>query len=286
MKMPAGPLVLSATPVVAAFVVGVLITVFAAWLPGRRAAKIPPVAAMNSVHAVATTKSLVLRNSIGAAVTALGAVGIVAGASTGRRRRPAVHRRGRVPGAHRRDRPHPAAVPARDRTRPSAARGPFGVAGKLAGQNAVRNPRRTGATASALAIGLTLVTALSVLGVTVGAAIDKMTTDNIRADYMVSMANGGDLDRSALTALEKADGVSAVSPQQDAYFRVDGDFVSASGGHPGRHREGPDRRHRQRQRGLARPGPGSRSPRRRPRAGAGSPATPSPSPSTTTRRPS
>ncbi|MFF9677901.1 ABC transporter permease, partial [Streptomyces eurythermus] len=33
MKMPDGPLVLSATPVVAAFAVGVLITVFAAWLP-------------------------------------------------------------------------------------------------------------------------------------------------------------------------------------------------------------------------------------------------------------
>ncbi|MFC7511052.1 ABC transporter permease [Streptomyces thermocarboxydus] len=111
--------------------------------------------------------------------------------------------------------------------------GPFGVAGKLAYQNAVRNPRRTGATASALAIGLTLVTGLSVLGVTVGTAIDKMTTDNIKADYMVSMANGGDLDRSALTALEKAAGVSAVSPQQDVYLQTDDDYVSASAVTPG-----------------------------------------------------
>lgn len=38
----------------------------AAWLPGRRAARIPPVAAMSSVHAKATTKSLVVRNTIGA----------------------------------------------------------------------------------------------------------------------------------------------------------------------------------------------------------------------------
>ncbi|MEU4146829.1 ABC transporter permease [Streptomyces parvulus] len=233
MKMPAGPLVLSATPVVAAFAVGVLITVFAAWLPGRRAAKIPPVAAMNSVHAAATTKSLVLRNSIGAAVTALGAVGIVAGASTG-------GDDGRLyigAGAFLALIGVIVLIPLLSRPVIALVRpllvGPFGVAGKLAGQNAVRNPRRTGATASALAIGLTLVTALSVLGVTVGAAIDKMTTDNIKADYMISMANGGDLDRSALTALEKADGVSAVSPQQDAYFRVDGDFVSASAVTPG-----------------------------------------------------
>ncbi len=76
-------------------------------------------------------------------------------------------------------------------------------------------------------------TGLSVLGVTVGTAIDKMTTDNIKADYMVSMANGGDLDRSALTALEKAEGVSAVSPQQDVYLQAGDDYVSASGITPG-----------------------------------------------------
>ncbi|MFE6197921.1 ABC transporter permease [Streptomyces sp. NPDC057838] len=234
MKMPDGPLVLSATPVLAAFAVGVLITVFAAWLPGRRAAKIPPVAAMNSVHAVATTKSLVLRNSIGAVVTALGAVGIVAGASTG-------GDEGRVyigAGAFLALIGVIILIPLLSRPVIALVRpllvGPFGVAGKLAGQNAVRNPRRTGATASALAIGLTLVTGLSVLGVTVGTAIDKMTTDNIKADYMVSMANGGDLDRSAVSALRKAEGVSAVSPQQDAYFKVDGDdYVSASAVTPG-----------------------------------------------------
>lgn len=233
MKMPDGPLVLSATPVVAAFAVGVLITVFAAWLPGRRAAKIPPVAAMNSVHAVATTKSLVVRNSIGAAITAIGAAGIVAGASAG-------GDDGRMyigAGAFFALIGVIVLIPLLSRPVIALVRpllvGPFGVAGKLAGQNAVRNPRRTGATASALAIGLTLVTGLSVLGVTVGTAIDKMTTDNIKADYMVSMANGGDLDRSALTALEKADGVSAVSPQQDAYFQVDGDYVSASAVTPG-----------------------------------------------------
>jgi len=234
MKIPGGPLIIGATPVIAAIAVGVLITMLAAWLPGRRAAKIPPVAAMNSVHAAATTKSLVLRNSLGAAITSLGAGGIVAGASSG-------GEDGRMligAGAFLALVGVIVLIPLLSRPVIALVRpllvGPFGVAGKLAGQNAVRNPRRTGATASALAIGLTLVTGLSVLGVTVGTAIDKMTTDNIKADYMVSMANGGDLDRSALTALEKADGVSAVSPQQSVYFQVgDDDFVSASAVTPG-----------------------------------------------------
>ncbi|MFH0519849.1 ABC transporter permease [Streptomyces sp. M41] len=234
MKIPGGPLIVSATPVIAAISVGVLITMLAAWLPGRRAAKIPPVAAMNSVHAAATTKSLVLRNSIGAAITALGAIGIVLGASTG-------GEDGRMyigAGAFFALIGVIILIPLLSRPVIALVRpllvGPFGVSGKLAGQNAVRNPRRTGATASALAIGLTLVTGLSVLGITVGTAIDKMTTDNIKADYMVSMANGGDLDRSALTALEKAKGVSAVSPQQSVYFQAgDEDYVSASAVTPG-----------------------------------------------------
>ncbi|MGW7787346.1 ABC transporter permease, partial [Streptomyces tricolor] len=71
-SVPDGPLVISPGTVVAALAVGILITMLAAWLPGRRAAKIPPVAAMSSVHAKATTKSLVLRNTLGALFAAAG----------------------------------------------------------------------------------------------------------------------------------------------------------------------------------------------------------------------
>ncbi|MBQ1109533.1 ABC transporter permease [Streptomyces anulatus] len=232
-KIPAGPLVVSPTAVGSAFAVGILITVLAAWLPARRAAKIAPVAAMSSVHATASTKSLVLRNSIGGVIALIGAAGIVGGAGAG-----GTSGRQLVAGGAffaligviilipLLSRPVIALV------RPLLKK-LFGVSGKLASQNAVRNPRRTGATASALAIGLTLVTGISVLGVTLGQAIDKMTTDNIKADYLISMANGGPLDQSALTALEKADGVSALSPQQAAWFEVDGGGYSASGVTPG-----------------------------------------------------
>ncbi|WP_326765970.1 ABC transporter permease [Streptomyces sp. NBC_01591] len=232
-KIPAGPLIVSPTAVLAAFAVGVLITVLAAWLPARRAAKIPPVAAMSSVHATATVKSLVLRNSIGAVLTLLGGAAIVAGASkSGSSGRTII-----AVGAFLTLIGVIVLIPLLSRpvialVRPLLKR-LFGVSGKLAAQNAVRNPRRTGATASALAIGLTLVTGISVLGVTLGQAVDRMTTDNIKADYMVTMASGGSLDESALTALEKADGVSAVSPQQAISLEVKGEYHSASGVTPG-----------------------------------------------------
>ncbi|MCF3169781.1 ABC transporter permease [Streptomyces californicus] len=232
-KIPAGPLVVSPTAVGSAFAVGILITVLAAWLPARRAAKIAPVAAMSSVHATASVKSLVVRNSIGGVITLLGSAGIVGGAATGGTSGRQLVAAGAffaligviilIPLLSR---------PVIALVRPLLKK-VFGVSGKLASQNAVRNPRRTGATASALAIGLTLVTGISVLGVTLGQAIDKMTTDNIKADYMVSMASGDSLDESALTALSKADGVAALSPQQAAWFEVDGDYFSASGVTPG-----------------------------------------------------
>ncbi|WP_326817232.1 ABC transporter permease [Streptomyces sp. NBC_01762] len=231
-KIPAGPLVISPVAVGAALGVGILITVLAAWLPARRAAKIAPVAAMSSVHAVATTKSLVVRNSIGGVLTLLGAAGIVAGAAAGSDGRTIIGAGAFValigvivliPLLSR---------PVIAQVRPLLLK-LFGVSGKLAAQNAVRNPRRTGATASALAIGLTLVTGISVLGVTLGQAVDRMTTDNIKADYMISMASGDSLDESALTALEKSDVVSAVSPQQAASIRVEGAYHAVSGVTPG-----------------------------------------------------
>ncbi|MEU2192517.1 FtsX-like permease family protein [Streptomyces fimicarius] len=232
-KIPAGPLVVSPTAVISAFAVGILITVLAAWLPARRAAKIAPVAAMSSVHATASVKSLVVRNSIGGVIALLGSAGIVGGAASGGTSGRQLVAAGAffaligviilIPLLSR---------PVIALVRPLLKK-VFGVSGKLASQNAVRNPRRTGATASALAIGLTLVTGISVLGVTLGQAIDKMTTDNIKADYMVTMASGDTLDESALTALSKADGVSALSPQQAAWFEVDGEHHSASGVTPG-----------------------------------------------------
>ncbi|WP_405890542.1 ABC transporter permease [Streptomyces sp. NBC_00133] len=232
-KVPAGPLIVSPTAVAAAFGVGVLITVLAAWLPARRAAKIPPVAAMGSAHLPATTKSLVVRNTIGSVITLAGVGAIAAGAAVGKDNGRMIIGVGAflsligiivlIPLLSR---------PVIALARPLLNR-VFGVAGKLAGQNAVRNPRRTGATASALAIGLTLVTGLTVLGVTMGRAVDKMTTDNLRADYMVAMAGGGALDKSAVTALEKAKGVSAVSPQEATSLQIKGTWHAASAVTPG-----------------------------------------------------
>ncbi|GGX92391.1 ABC transporter permease [Streptomyces fructofermentans] len=219
--VPAGPLVVSPGTVATSFAVGILVTMLAAWLPGRRAAKIPPVAAMSSVHAQATTKSLVLRNTLGALFAAAG-VAVVLHATT-------------MDGS---DGQAPMGLGAvlliigvfvltPLLSRPLiAAAAPvlrvFGVSGRLARQNSVRNPRRTAATASALMIGLTLITGMTVMAGSLQKSIDKMATSALKADYVVSMANMNSLSPDVGRKLAKVDGVTATSPLRNAPSRIDG----------------------------------------------------------------
>ncbi len=98
----------------------------------------------------------------------------------------------------------------------------FGVSGKLARQNSVRNPRRTAATASALMIGLTLITGMTVMAGSLQTAIDKMASSAIRADYVVSMANRGPLSPDVADKVAAADGVTASSPLRNGESRIDG----------------------------------------------------------------
>ena len=218
--LPDGPLIVTPGTVGAALAVGILITMLAAWLPGRRAAKIPPVAAMSSVHATATTKSLVLRNTLGVLVSGAGVAVVLAATS--------------MKGS---DGQAPMGIGAvlliigvfiltPLLSRPLiAAAAPlmrvFGVSGKLARQNSVRNPRRTAATASALMIGLTLITGMTVMAGSLQQAIDKMASASIRADYVVSMANGNGLSPDVAEKLAKTPGVTAVSPLSDGAVRID-----------------------------------------------------------------
>ncbi|WP_405948459.1 ABC transporter permease [Streptomyces prunicolor] len=219
--VPDGPLVITSNTVLSALAVGILITMLAAWLPGRRAAKIPPVAAMSSLHATATTKSLVLRNTLGALFSGAGIAVVIAATS--------------MSGS---DGQAPMGVGAvlliigvfiltPLLSRPMiAASAPvlriFGISGKLARQNSVRNPRRTAATASALMIGLTLITGMTVMAGSLQQAIDKMASSAISADYIVSMANGNQLSPDVDKTLTTTSGITASSPLRNAPSRIDG----------------------------------------------------------------
>ncbi len=220
--IPDGPLVIAPSTVLTSLVVGIVVTMLAAWLPGRRAAKIPPVAAMNSVHAVATTKSLVVRNSIGGVITAVGAaIVLTASSSTMMGLGAGLVLIGVFVLTPLLSRPVIAAAAPLLR--------PFGMTGKLARQNAVRNPRRTAATASALMIGLTLITGLTVIAGSVQQAIDKMATGSMKADYVVSMASMTPLSTDVEKKLSAQPDVVAASPLRQSPSRIGGDHKELLG---------------------------------------------------------
>ncbi|WP_030341459.1 ABC transporter permease [Streptomyces sp. NRRL S-1022] len=227
-SVPDGPLVISPGTVAAALAVGILVTMLAAWLPGRRAAKIPPVAAMSSVHAKATTKSLVLRNTLGSLLAAAGVAVVLAGtrmdADTGQGAM-GIGAVLLIIGVF-------VLTPLLSRPLIAAAAPvlrAFGVSGKLARQNSVRNPRRTAATASALMIGLTLITGMTVMAGSLQKSIDKMASSAIRADYVVSMANRGPLSPEVEKKLAGADGVTESSPLRNGASRIDGETEYLTG---------------------------------------------------------
>ncbi|MFE0131754.1 ABC transporter permease [Streptomyces sp. NPDC059037] len=223
-SLPQGPLVIAPTTVVVALVIGVVVTMLAAWLPGRRAARIPPVAAMNSVHATPTTRGLVVRNTLGSLVVALGTVMLFMDDNYVMAGGAGVILVGVIVLTPLLSRPVIAAS--------APLLKPFGVAGKLSRLNSVRNPRRTASTASALMIGLTLITAMTVVATSMSSAINKMAVDSLKADYSVSMANFQPLTPEVREKLDKLPDVEASSPLRAAYGEADGSYTSISGVDP------------------------------------------------------
>ena len=104
-----------------------------------------------------------------------------------------------------------------------------GVAGELAGANAVRNPGRTASTAAALMIGLTLVTVVAVLGSGFSATTRSAVSEQVRADHVIDGKQGLGFRTSEGDALAKVPGVTKASHVRSDTALVQGDEGAISG---------------------------------------------------------
>ena len=103
-----------------------------------------------------------------------------------------------------------------------------GRAGRLARRNAMRNPRRTAATASALMIGVAVVAAFTVLGASVKASLAHTADTAVRADLVIAQGNSSTapgLDPAMVPALQQLPELDAVVGAGIATMRLDGDTV-------------------------------------------------------------
>lgn len=96
----------------------------------------------------------------------------------------------------------------------------FGVAGHLARENAVRNPRRTAATASALVIGLTLVSLAAILADSTKASVRASVDRGIRADGVLKAQRFARFSPEIAPRVAEVPGVEAVSPLQVRRVRI------------------------------------------------------------------
>ncbi|MER6049194.1 FtsX-like permease family protein [Streptomyces sp. NPDC001793] len=232
--LPDGPLVITPAAPLASLAVGVVITVLAAWLPSRKAAKIAPVAALSSVDQAPPARALMVRNVLGSLLTGAGVLvtlyvstlrtskesnlmaamlggvltlgGVIALAPL--LSRPLITLAGKVTTRF------------------------CGVSGKLARENALRNPRRTAATASALMIGLALITGLTVGAHSAQHAMAQEATQGLTADYKVNYSTARGLAPDAVGKVARVPGVAAAAPVTTAQLGTHGRSAVITGTDP------------------------------------------------------
>jgi putative ABC transport system permease protein len=217
------------TPVVG-FVLGVVVTVVAAYLPARRAGTVSPMAALRDAGTPADGRAGRVRAGIGVTLTLLGAAGLYAAAQADKAGEGSVFLAAGVVltligfvvvG--------PLLVSFVVKGLGAVVLRVFGPVGRMAERNALRNPRRTGATGSALMIGLALVACLSVAASSMVASANQELDKSVGADFTVRSSTGMPVLPQAQEALAKADGISHLT-----HYKLVDATVTAPGGTPER----------------------------------------------------
>jgi putative ABC transport system permease protein len=96
----------------------------------------------------------------------------------------------------------------------------LGEPGKLGRENSMRSPRRTAQTASALMVGLALVTAMSVFGASLSKSATSSADQAISAGLLVTATGSGELSDSVPAAASAVPGVTATTTVYSGQFEV------------------------------------------------------------------
>jgi putative ABC transport system permease protein len=227
--VPDGPLTVEPRTIVVSLLVGIAVTLAAAVLPARRAARVSPVEAMADAGRPTGRRPLQVRAVLGAVVTALG---VAAGASAlvleGDVVLPLLGLAGLLLVLGLSVLAPLLVVPvARVLSLPMR-----GITGRLARENTLRQPRRTAATASALMVGVALVSFVSILAESVRDSVAETIEDAFPAELAALSTNLNEgVSPHAVDALRAAD-LGTVSPVLSGHVTVAGLEHSATGVDP------------------------------------------------------
>jgi putative ABC transport system permease protein len=218
--------------IVVSLAVGILVTLVSAVLPALKATRVPPVAALQPETAFAPTRFRKRRIVFGLLVTAAGVALLLAGLFQDEGNRLANIGAGAVIiflGV---------AVLSPLIARPLAAvigwpfARVFRLPGRLARENAMRNPRRTASTAAALMIGLALVAFVSILAASIKASATQVLDKSVAADYILTTQNFQPISTQVVTRLQDRPEVSEVTGVRMGSFKLNGAVKGLSGVDP------------------------------------------------------
>ena len=231
--LPNSGLLFETRTIVVSLVVGILVTLAASLRPAIRATRVPPIAAVREGATLPESRFARFRTVGSLALTALGfgslAYGLFAdGLGTTQLLTwmglgALLIFIGVALFAARIVRPAAAAL-----GWPATQMG--GAAGRLARDNARRNPQRTASTASALMIGLALVTLVAVLAQGITSTFTNSVEEIFTSDYAITAQNNfSPIPTAAADAAADAPGVEAVASVRTAEARIfdSNEFVTA-----------------------------------------------------------
>ncbi len=190
-ELPESPITISARTAIVAAVVGIGVTVVAAVGPARKASRVPAIVALRD-GAAAGEVSSTIRFTIGAALVAVGVVAGAAGlfAVSGVAPVVALLALGAITVFVGVTLLSPAVAGPLTSILGWPADATTGIPGRLARQNAGRNPQRTATTAAALMIGLALVSMALTVGESGKAQLRSTLESSVSADYIVDIDFG------------------------------------------------------------------------------------------------
>ncbi|WP_030193891.1 ABC transporter permease [Streptomyces sp. NRRL S-87] len=203
--------VLWTTPVIG-LALGVVVTVLAAYLPARRAGEVSPMAALRDAGTPGDRKAGWVRGLIGLVLTGAGGAALLAAAAADEASTGSLWLGlGVVLSLIGFIVIGPLLAGVVVKAVSSVVLKPFGSVGRLAERNALRNPRRTGATAAALMIGLALVACLSVVGSSMVASATDELDRSVGADFIIQSPAGQPLMPQTEKAVRATKGLDHVT---------------------------------------------------------------------------
>jgi putative ABC transport system permease protein len=213
------------TPVVG-LLLGVVVTVLAAYLPARRAGKVSPMAALRDAGAPADAKAGRIRALVGVVLTGAGGYCLYLAAGVDKAKDGSLWLGlGVVLSLIGFVVIGPLLAGGVVRVLGAVILRVFGPVGRMAERNALRNPRRTGATGAALMIGLALVACLSVVGSSMVASATDQLDKTVGTDFIVQSDSGQLITPQAVKAVKDTPGLERVTE----YKTYEGDYTTPDG---------------------------------------------------------